>query len=96
MPYMAGDFALFADIRSTTHTLDPEAVERMITPRTTGIIGVHMWGQSCDVMDLPKWRGDTTCGYFRRSPCRSAVRTKGQADRQHRVVKSSAFMPPNS
>jgi dTDP-4-amino-4,6-dideoxygalactose transaminase len=40
---------VFADIREDTHCLDPGAIERMITPRTTGIIGVHLWGQSCDV-----------------------------------------------
>lgn len=43
---------VFADIRSDTHTLDPEAVRRMITPRTTGIIGVHLWGRACDVEGL--------------------------------------------
>src|SRR5262249_16391496 len=32
---------VFADIDPQTHTLDPACVEKMITPRTTGIIGVH-------------------------------------------------------
>lgn len=36
---------VFADIDPATHTLDPEAVRRMITPCTTGIIGVHLWGR---------------------------------------------------
>jgi dTDP-4-amino-4,6-dideoxygalactose transaminase len=40
---------VFADIDPATHTLDPAAVERMITPRTTGIIGVHLWGRPCAV-----------------------------------------------
>ncbi len=40
---------VFADIREDTHSLNPDAVERMITPRTSGIIGVHLWGQACDV-----------------------------------------------
>ncbi|HYH86106.1 MAG TPA: aminotransferase class I/II-fold pyridoxal phosphate-dependent enzyme, partial [Pyrinomonadaceae bacterium] len=40
---------IFCDIDPRTHTLDPEKVERMITPRTTGIVGVHLWGQTCDV-----------------------------------------------
>lgn len=43
---------VFCDIDPTTHTLDPEAVERMITPRTTGIIGVHVWGRPCNVEAL--------------------------------------------
>ncbi len=43
---------VFADIDPSTHTLDPEAVLRMITPRTTGIIGVHLWGHSAPVDEL--------------------------------------------
>lgn len=40
---------VFADVDPVTHTLDPAQVERMITPRTTGIIGVHLWGRGCQV-----------------------------------------------
>jgi dTDP-4-amino-4,6-dideoxygalactose transaminase len=40
---------VFCDIDPRTHNLDPEKVETMITPRTTGIIGVHLWGRACDV-----------------------------------------------
>lgn len=40
---------VFADIDPATHNLDPEAVRRMITPRTTGIIGVHLWGRAAPV-----------------------------------------------
>lgn len=43
---------VFADIDEKTHTLDPVAVRRMITPRTTGIIGVHLWGNSAPVEEL--------------------------------------------
>jgi dTDP-4-amino-4,6-dideoxygalactose transaminase len=43
---------VFCDIDPRTHTLDPKQVERMITPRTTGIIGVHLWGQPCDMAAL--------------------------------------------
>lgn len=40
---------VFADVDPRTHCLDPAAVERMITPRTTGILGVHVWGRPCAV-----------------------------------------------
>jgi dTDP-4-amino-4,6-dideoxygalactose transaminase len=43
---------VFADVAPGTHHLDPAQVERMITPRTTGILGVHVWGQPCDVDGL--------------------------------------------
>jgi dTDP-4-amino-4,6-dideoxygalactose transaminase len=43
---------IFADIDPSTHNLDPRSVRRMITPRTTGIIGVHLWGRPAPVRDL--------------------------------------------
>lgn len=43
---------VFADIDPATHNLDPEAVRRMITPRTSGIIGVHLWGRPAPIDEL--------------------------------------------
>ena len=43
---------VFCDVDPATHCIDPAQVERMITPRTSGIIGVHVWGRSCDVDPL--------------------------------------------
>jgi len=43
---------VFCDIDPHTHNIDPRQVERMMTPRTTGIIGVHVWGRACDVEKL--------------------------------------------
>jgi dTDP-4-amino-4,6-dideoxygalactose transaminase len=43
---------VFADIDPVTHCLNPESVERLITPRTTGIIGTHVWGRPCPVKAL--------------------------------------------
>jgi len=39
---------VFADMDPATHTIATETIERLITPRTTGIIGVHVWGRPCD------------------------------------------------
>ncbi|MEW8505078.1 MAG: aminotransferase class I/II-fold pyridoxal phosphate-dependent enzyme [Candidatus Thiodiazotropha sp.] len=43
---------VFADIDPHTHNLDPDAVRNMITSRTTGIIGVHLWGRPAAVEAL--------------------------------------------
>ncbi len=43
---------VFCDIDSRTHRLDPADVESRITPRTTGIIGVHTWGEPCAITEL--------------------------------------------
>jgi dTDP-4-amino-4,6-dideoxygalactose transaminase len=39
---------VFCDVDPATHNLDPRRVEELITPRTSGIIGVHVWGRPCD------------------------------------------------
>jgi len=39
---------VFCDIDEETHTIDPDQIRNMITPRTTGIIPVHIWGRPCD------------------------------------------------
>ena len=43
---------VFCDIDPKTHTIDPYRLEAMITPRTSGIIGVHVWGNPCNVEAL--------------------------------------------
>lgn len=43
---------IFCDVDPKTHNVDPASVEQMITPRTSGIIGVHLWGRACPVEDL--------------------------------------------
>ena len=40
---------VFCDVDLETHNIDPAQVQRLITPRTTGILGVHLWGRACDV-----------------------------------------------
>jgi dTDP-4-amino-4,6-dideoxygalactose transaminase len=40
---------VFCDVEPHTYTLDPSAVEELITPRTSGIIGVHLWGRPCRI-----------------------------------------------
>jgi len=43
---------VFCDIDPRTHNIDPAKVEALITSRTTGILGVHVWGRPCDVESL--------------------------------------------
>jgi dTDP-4-amino-4,6-dideoxygalactose transaminase len=39
---------VFCDMDPKTHNLEPAKIEQLITPKTTGIIGVHVWGRGCD------------------------------------------------
>lgn len=43
---------VFCDVSAISHTLDPERVKELIGPRTTAILGVHLWGTACDVAPL--------------------------------------------
>ena len=40
---------VFADIDPKTHNISPEAVESLIGPKTSGILGVHLWGRACQL-----------------------------------------------
>lgn len=40
---------VFVDIDPHTYTLDPTLIEAAITPRTTAILPVHVYGNPCDV-----------------------------------------------
>lgn len=44
---------VFCDI-DDTFCIDPGRVEELITPNTTGIVGVHLWGRTCNVEALSK------------------------------------------
>lgn len=40
---------VFCDISPTSHHIDPEKIIPLISPRTSGIVGVHLWGQPCEI-----------------------------------------------
>jgi len=43
---------VFCDIDPKTHNIDPDKIEDLITSRTSGIIGVHVWGRPCVIEAL--------------------------------------------
>jgi dTDP-4-amino-4,6-dideoxygalactose transaminase len=45
---------VFADIDPQSCTIDPAAIQKLITPKTTGIIGVHLWGRPCHIEALER------------------------------------------
>ncbi len=48
---------VFVDIEEATFNLDPRELERVITPRTRGVMPVHLFGQSADMAPIMD-----TCG----------------------------------
>jgi dTDP-4-amino-4,6-dideoxygalactose transaminase len=45
----AGATPIFVDIDEETFNIDPDLVEKAITPRTKAILPVHLYGQMCDM-----------------------------------------------
>ena len=43
---------VFVDMDPATHNIDPAKIAGVITPRTTGIVGVHVWGRVCDTITI--------------------------------------------
>jgi len=51
---------VFVDIDERTYTLDPDLLERAISPRTKAIIPVHLFGQTADmdaILEIARRRG---------------------------------------
>jgi dTDP-4-amino-4,6-dideoxygalactose transaminase len=43
---------VFCDIDPSSHTIDPEKIEALITPQTTGILAVNLWGKHSNIAVL--------------------------------------------
>lgn len=43
---------VFCDIDPNTYNINTSKIEELITPRTTGIIAVHLWGRPCNIEKL--------------------------------------------
>ncbi|MEO8294538.1 MAG: DegT/DnrJ/EryC1/StrS family aminotransferase [Gemmatimonadota bacterium] len=56
----AGATLRFVDVSEQSLTMDPALLEQAITPRTVGIVPVHLYGQPCDldpIMEIALRRG---------------------------------------
>ncbi len=48
---------VFCDVSEDTYTLNPDKIEELITPQTTAIIPVHVYGNICDYKAIEKIAG---------------------------------------
>lgn len=43
---------VFCDIDPKTHNINPRKIEHLLTPKTSGILAVHLWGRPCAIDEL--------------------------------------------
>lgn len=43
---------VFCDVDPATHNIAPDRIEELISPRTSGILAVHLWGNACETTAL--------------------------------------------
>ncbi len=60
-----GIVPVFCDVDEVSGTIDPDHAERLIGPRTRGILGVHVFGHPCEIDRLAElaWRHDLVVLY---------------------------------
>lgn len=49
---MCGAKPVFCDVDLETYNIIPEDISELITPKTKVVIGVHLYGQSCDTISI--------------------------------------------
>jgi dTDP-4-amino-4,6-dideoxygalactose transaminase len=55
---LVGASPILVDCRQGTWNIDPDRVREAVTSRTVGVIGVHLYGQPCDMDSLRAITGD--------------------------------------
>lgn len=89
----AGATPVFADCLPDTWQIDPADVEKKITPKTKAIIGVHLYGQPCD-MDALKKIADAHKIYFVEDAAQAqGARYKGQPTGNMGEMACFSFYP---
>jgi perosamine synthetase len=49
---VAGLTPVFADVDPVTFNITADTIERVITPRTVGVVPTHLWGLPCDLDEI--------------------------------------------
>lgn len=52
--FWQGVVPVFCDIEPNSHQIDVNKIEKLITPKTSAILAVHLWGNACDIDALEK------------------------------------------
>ena len=87
---------VFCDADPVTHTIDPRHAAELITPRTTGILGVHLWGRACDIDGLAELAARNNLTLFFDAAHAFGCSYRGQPIGRFGAARSSVFTRRNS
>ena len=82
---------VFVDIQPGTFNLDPEKIEAAITPNTTAILPVHVYGNPCDVEKIQKIADTYGLKVIYDAAHAFGVRCKGESLLKHGDLSTLSF-----
>jgi len=82
---------VFVDIHPETFNLDPEKIETAITPHTTAIMPVHVYGRPCDVEKIQKIADTYGLKVIYDAAHAFGVRYKGESLLKHGDLSTLSF-----
>lgn len=82
---------VFVDIHPETFNLDPDKIEAAITPHTTAILPVHVYGKPCDVENIQRIADTYGLKVIYDAAHAFGVHYKGQSLLQHGDLSTMSF-----
>lgn len=80
-----GGLPVFCDVLEDRHTLDPQAVRRVMDAGVGAILGVHLWGGACEIEELQRIAAE-----YRVPLLFDAAHALGSTYREHRIGRYGA------
>ena len=90
---MCGALPVMADIEERTYCIDPESVLACITPKTKAVIGVHLFGQPCDVQALSDICTDHSLFFIEDCAQAHGAQYQGKSVGSHGICGCFSFYP---
>jgi dTDP-3-amino-3,4,6-trideoxy-alpha-D-glucose transaminase len=89
----AGAVPVFADIDPQTYTIDPEAIEKVITERTRAILPVHLYGQMADLKSINEIASHYKLAVIEDAAQAHGARWQGKSAGAHSLAAAFSFYP---